>query len=488
MAVSPARISDLNQRPLRPDGRMVVYWMTVFRRRAWNPALERAVAIARDLARPLLVVEALGTRRAHSCARVHRFFLDGMQDNRADFAGSAAAYRCWIGRRREDGPAVVAALAREACALVLDDLPYGHVPGVNAGMARDFPVRAEAVDGNGLMPIAASPKVWERAVDFRRFLQRSLPAELVRQPAADPLAGVVLPPFDLPTPWASEPDAIATADLDIDQAVAPVALRGGARAARRALADFLAARLDAYHDGRNRIDDSAASGLSPWLRCGHLAAQEVASAVWERCAWTPERLVGRPVTAAKEGWWGLPPGPEALMDQLITWRELGFHDARRRPDSTAYDGLPAWARATLAAHAGDARAYLYSDDDLERGRTHDPLWNAAQAQLVRTGMMHNYLRMLWGKKIIEWTASPQEAHRVLFHLNDRWALDGCNPNSATGIMWCLGRYDRPWFPERPVFGTIRFMSSASTRRKLDVKAYLAAYGAPAEPGQQSLFP
>lgn len=487
MAISPQRISDLNQRPLRADGRAVVYWMAANRRRMWNPALERAVALARDLHRPLLVVEALGVRRAYSCARFHRFFLDGMRDNRTAFAGSAAAYRCWIGRRREDGPEVLAALACDACAVVVDDLPYGHLPAVNAGIARMMPVRVEAVDGNGLMPMALSPRPWERAVDFRRFLQRSLPAELGRQPLADPLAGVELPALDLPTPWASDPDTVDLAALPIDQRVGPVALRGGWQAAGAALMRFLASGVDAYHEGRNRIDDSAASGLSPWLRSGHLAAQAVVEAVWRRCAWSPGRLAGRPVTAAKEGWWGLPPGPEALMDQLITWRELGFHDARSRNGGTAYAGLPAWARATLAVHAGDPRAHGYALADLEEGRTHDPLWNAAQAQLRSTGLMHNYLRMLWGKKIIEWTASPEEAHHVLFHLNDRWALDGCTPNSSTGIMWCLGRYDRPWFPERPVFGTIRFMSSDSTRRKLDVKSYLATYGRSAETGQQRLF-
>jgi deoxyribodipyrimidine photo-lyase len=482
MTVTAARVLPLNRLPPRGDGAVVLYWMHAHRRRRWNAALEHAVAVARSLARPLLVVEALDVRRQWSCARFHRFFLDGMADNARDFAGTCAAYRAWVARRPDDGARVVAELAPRVAAVVLDHLPYGHIPAVNAALAARFPVRVEAVDANGLLPLAASTRTWERAVDFRRFVQRELPAELLRQPAADPLTGISLPTMTLPTPWACDPAMVEVGALPIDQAVAPVGLRGGAAEARRRLAGFLAARLDRYHDGRNQVDDSAASGLSPWLRCGHLAAQEIAAAVWERHGWDPGRVAGRRATAAKDGWWGLPPGAEALLDQLVTWRELGFHDAARR-DTTAYDLLPAWARSTLANHAGDPHPHLYDRAQLETAATHDPLWNAAQTQLRREGVMHNYLRMLWGKKVLEWSPGPQAAHAALFALNDRWALDGCNPNSATGIMWCLGRYDRPW-PERAVFGTVRCMTSDSTRRKLDVRGYLARYGGD---GQESLW-
>jgi deoxyribodipyrimidine photo-lyase len=162
---------------------------------------------------------------------------------------------------------------------------------------------------------------------------------------------------------------------------------------------------------------------------------------------------------------------EQFLDQMVTWRELGYRAARYLPGNDTYAALPAWARATLEEHAADEREYLYRLDQLDAGETHDELWNAAQRQLREEGTIHNYLRMLWGKKILEWTGHPEEAHDTMFELNNRYALDGRDPNSVSGIHWVLGRYDRPWGPERAVFGTVRYMSSRSARRKLRLDRY-----------------
>jgi deoxyribodipyrimidine photo-lyase len=171
---------------------------------------------------------------------------------------------------------------------------------------------------------------------------------------------------------------------------------------------------------------------------------------------------------------------EAFLDQLITWRELGFNLCWQRDDYDGYDSLPDWALVTLKAHEMDERGHIYSREDFELGRTHDPLWNAAQMQLCREGRIHNYLRMVWGKKILEWTASPRKALSVMIELNDKYALDGRDPNSYSGIFWVLGRYDRAWGPERPIFGKIRYMSSENTARKVRVRNYIKKY-APGEP-------
>jgi deoxyribodipyrimidine photo-lyase len=188
--------------------------------------------------------------------------------------------------------------------------------------------------------------------------------------------------------------------------------------------------------------------------------------------------VARRPSGAREGWWGVNPAAEAFLDQIVTWRELGFNMSATRPDEyDRYESLPAWARATLADHANDERTQVYELDVLEAGRTHDPLWNAAQGQLVREGRIHNYLRMLWGKKVLEWSASPQGALAALIELNNKYALDGRDPNSYSGIFWTFGRYDRPWPPERPVFGTVRYMSSANTARKMRVNGYIERYAA-----------
>ena len=166
------------------------------------------------------------------------------------------------------------------------------------------------------------------------------------------------------------------------------------------------------------------------------------------------------------------------MDQLVTWRELGYNMCRWRADHDRYDSLPDWAVRTLRDHFDDTRDHLYSLQEFEAAETHDELWNAAQRQLRVDGSIHNYLRMLWGKKILHWSKSPLEALRIMIELNNKYALDGRDPNSYSGIFWILGRYDRPWGPERPIFGKVRYMSSRNTRRKLKVAGYLDRYGPP----------
>ncbi len=263
--------------------------------------------------------------------------------------------------------------------------------------------------------------------------------------------------------------------------------RGGAVAGRGRLDRFLADRLARYPEARNQPDEDGGSGLSPYLHFGHLSAHEALAAVVAREGWSPERL-GEKTAGRRAGWWGMSEGAEAFLDQLVTWRELGFNFAARRSDAESYEALPPWALATLAKHAADPRPHLYTLEELERAQTNDPLWNACQTQLVREGAMHNYLRMLWGKKVLEWSPSPAAALAALLELNNRWALDGRDPNSTSGIFWCLGRYDRPWGPERPVFGTVRYMSSANTARKLRVKRYLARYGSEPTGGRSAGYP
>ena len=168
---------------------------------------------------------------------------------------------------------------------------------------------------------------------------------------------------------------------------------------------------------------------------------------------------------------------ESFLDEAVTWREVGFNMCSHRDDYDQFESLPDWAQKTLNDHASDPRPQLYSLAQLEASETHDPLWNAAQRQLVREGRMHNYLRMLWGKKILQWSPSPREALATLIDLNNKYAVDGRNPNSYSGIFWTLGRYDRPWGPVRPIFGTIRYMTSENTAKKLKLKGYLERYGA-----------
>jgi deoxyribodipyrimidine photo-lyase len=192
--------------------------------------------------------------------------------------------------------------------------------------------------------------------------------------------------------------------------------------------------------------------------------------------WTPGKVAPK-ATGSSRDWWGTSPEIESFLDELITWRELGYNMCWQRDDYDQYESLPEWAQRTLAEHAHDSRPEVYSLEQLEAAETHDDLWNASQRQLVREGRIHNYLRMLWGKKILEWSPSPRESLRVMIELNNKYALDGRNPNSYSGIFWVLGRYDRAWGPERPIFGKIRYMSSENTARKVKVTRFLEKYSA-----------
>jgi deoxyribodipyrimidine photo-lyase len=263
-------------------------------------------------------------------------------------------------------------------------------------------------------------------------------------------------------------------DLPTDRSVLPVEARGGTLPALERLSAFLRGVLSRYHEDRNHPDLEATSGLSPYLHFGNISSHQVFAEVTRQEGWTPLRVSGG-TDGSRSGWWGMGEGAEAFLDQLITWRELGFNMTHRREDYAAYSSLPDWAQDTLAVHEGDPRPHLYSHEEFREAGTHDPLWNAAQRQLRTEGIIHNYLRMLWGKKILEWSRSPREALDIMIDLNDRFALDGRDPNSYSGILWCLGRYDRGW-TERPVFGKVRSMSSHRTRKKVRLEEYLQRFG------------
>jgi deoxyribodipyrimidine photo-lyase len=233
----------------------------------------------------------------------------------------------------------------------------------------------------------------------------------------------------------------------------------GEDAALAGLRAFVSGRLAGYDTNRNDPNKDAASGLSPYLHFGQLSAQLVALTV--RAA-----LLSDPALGASA---------DAFLEQLIVRRELADNFCLHHPDYDTVDAFPAWARATLDKHRLDPRPVLYSLDELERARTDDPLWNAAQAEMVLTGRMHGYMRMYWGKKLLEWTEGPEQAMAWAVRLNDRWQLDGRDPNGYAGIAWAIGGvHDRPW-PERPVFGTVRYMNSAGARRKFDVDAYVRRF-------------
>jgi deoxyribodipyrimidine photo-lyase len=280
-----------------------------------------------------------------------------------------------------------------------------------------------------------------------------------------------LPQFLVPTkvvkartPWNKPSDLHSlsthddfTAGWSLDRSVSPIEnWQGGTRRALSVLAAFIKHELRNYPKDRNHPEISGTSHLSPYLHFGHIGPLTIAHAV---------RAASAPDTAK-----------QAFLEQLIVRRELSVNFVRYNPDYDSFECLEPWADRSFARHSGDRRPIVYRDEQLEQAETHDPLWNAAQKQMVLTGWMHNYMRMYWAKKILEWSPSVAEAYRRAAWLNDRYELDGRDPNGYAGIAWAIvGKHDRPWF-ERPVFGQVRYMSLASTGRKFDSKTYIAQIG------------
>jgi deoxyribodipyrimidine photo-lyase len=457
--------------------------MIAARRTHYNFALQYAVDRAAALGLPLLIFEPLRFDYPWASSRFHRFVIRGMRDNQRALERTSATYYPYVEPRKGASKGLLTALSKRAALIVSDDSPIPFLSQMLRKVAQRLPVRLEVVDGNGIYPIHATTRVFTTAASFRRHLQKEIPEHLANMPKKNPLArrrieplqnldpSIVKrwPPMQLnaresnPTPPAIAGDVCSLPGM------------GGPVAARKALAYFLDHRFADYLRLRNEPAAECQSYLSSYLHFGHISAHEIFLAIVAREDWSPGRLAEKP-NGSRTGWWGATEATEAFLDQLITWRELGHNMAALDPAYREFESLPAWAQATLNQHASDPREHIYELDTFETSNTHDPIWNAAQTQLVREGTIHNYMRMLWGKKILEWTPSPRDALRVMIELNNKYALDGRDPNSYSGIFWTLGRYDRAWGPERPIFGKVRYMSSKNTARKLKLTNYLERYG------------
>lgn len=479
------RVQIRNPLPIRTNGDYVLYWMTAARRARHNFALDHAIAAAEALKKPLIVFEALRCDYEWASDRHHRFVIEGMVANAAEFADSPIAYFPYVEPEKHAGRGLLKALAARAACVVGDDFPGFFLPRMIESAAYDLETRFETVDSNGLFPILSTPGAFVTAYHFRRFLQKELRPHLDIRPSSTaprerrlevsrgPSQAILdrWPAADLRRLLARD----GLAKLPIDHSVEPVLLKGGSDAARSRLKSFLANGLSRYADERSDPDADAQSGLSPYLHFGHIGVHEILDALAAKEKWTPDKTTSQK-SGKKEGYWTMSPATEAFLDELVTWRELGFAYSHHVKNYDEFKTLPPWAQATLNEHKKDRRPILYRLDELETAATHDEVWNAAQRQLVQEGIIHNYLRMLWGKKIIEWSPDPETALAWMIHLNNKYAVDGRDPNSYSGILWCLGRYDRPWAPERPIFGSIRWMSSDNTKKKLKLRDYLTRFG------------
>lgn len=404
-------------------GEFVLYWMQSARRLRANLALDFAIARANELGLPVVVYEGLRPDYPSASDRIHSFVMDGIADNEEDARQRGLCYVPFVPRTRDDARGVLRRVAQRARLVITDEYPTGIIREQTArfGMATLF-------DGNGLLPMRAFAKEQYSAKFLRDRAHRLLPEMWADPPEVEPrhfFKGT----FALPD------SARTAAECAIDHSV-PRAAAGGRRAGLARLEAFIRNGLHGYADGRNKSMQHV-SGLSPYLHFGHLGIHEVANAVLGSSEAGDEDI-------------------DSFLEEAVIRRELSFNMCFYRPDHDSLSALPNWAKRTLDKHR----------DDRRKRETDDEVWNLAHRQLIATGVIHGYLRMLWGKKLIEWSSTPEKAHRAMVDLHDKYALDGRDPNTHAGILWCFGKHDRPWAPERPVFGSIRYMSSASTAKKV----------------------
>ncbi len=449
-----SRVTKLNQSKLNTKGRYVLYWMQMFKRASHNYALNFAIQMANERQLPLVVYEGLKFYYPWANDRIHTFILEGVAEKQPEFSERGIRYIFYLQRNKRDPRNTVAKLAREAALVVTDDYPCFIIPEHNQRIA-ELKLPVYAVDANGMVPLSALPKEEYAAYTIRPKLNRLLP-DLPRT-IVTPHLDVQKPTLDVECPETIvSPDNIAdlVSECDIDHTVKPSnRYHGGTAAGRKRLTHFVRNILPHYDKTRNDPSVDGSSRLSPYLHFGFLSIQEVVAAVEQAKA---------PNTAK-----------DAFLEEAIVRRELSFNFTRHNPDYDSLKSLPVWALKTMRDHADDPRPELLDAERIEAADTYDELWNAAQRELLSTGLLHNYMRMLWGKRVIEWQRSYEMAFELLVHLNNKYALDGRDPNSYAGILWCFGKHDRPWF-EREIFGTIRYMTSRSMAKKFNARRYMGS--------------
>jgi deoxyribodipyrimidine photo-lyase len=480
------RVFKRNQFEPNPDGEYVLYWMQINRRFHYNFALEYAVAWANKLGKPLLILEAFSCDYPWATARTHTFMMQGMKEHLDYAVQENLNYVSFVETEAGQYEGLLKKLASKAAVLVTDEYPVFIMRKRNEKYPKEMGLPYYTVDSNGLIPLGLTDKDPYSAYFFRKIMQKNFVEAFTNPPKQNPLDDLenrthLNLPEDL---FEGIPDGresledipeFISALNNIDHNVKPIEWNGGRRAALGMLGQFIKNGLLVYDEKRNDPDEKKTSNLSAWLHFGKISEYEIVKAVLEHQpdGWDLDKITFN--NGSTGGFFNGNPNIDSFLDEVITWREVGFHFAHHRDDYDRLDSLPGWALETLNDHRDDPREWTYSYRQLANSQTHDDIWNAAQTQLREEGIIHNYLRMLWGKKVIEWTPDPETALQYLIDLNNTYAIDGRDPNSYSGIFWCFGRFDRAW-QERPIFGKLRYMTSDSTRKKVKLKQYLGKYG------------
>ncbi|MFC5860692.1 deoxyribodipyrimidine photo-lyase [Acidicapsa dinghuensis] len=439
----------------RADGKCVVYWMQHAQRALDNPALEAAIACGNALGLPVIAAFFVISNYPNANYRHYYFLQQGLHDVAEEMSERGVAFAV---RRPGDGDSLEAFLEEVNAAMLIGDENVCREPERwRKVLAGKLKIPYLTVDADVVVPSAIFGKTYVLLHHFRPHLKRALPEYLkpIKKVKPDYEWNKKLKSYSLKKD-------ITEGFNKLDRTVAPAdTFTGGTKAALKRLRRFTHSQLANYDEQRNHPELDGTSQMSPYLHYGHISPLTIALAI--------EDAVTENKATRDEA--------DKYLDELIGWRELSVLFCKHNPNYDNWECAEPWARKTLIEHAGDKRPWLYTLQQLERAETHDELWNAAQRQMTRDGWMHNYMRMYWAKKILEWSPNPAKAFEWAVMLNDKYELDGRDPNGYSGIAWAIvGKHDRPWF-DRPVFGLIRYMSGESTGKKFDSKRYTAMYPA-----------
>jgi deoxyribodipyrimidine photo-lyase len=444
--IEKQRIHKLNDYDFT-DGNYVLYWMHLSHRVQYNHALVYAASLADSLKLPLVVFFGLTDNYPEANYRHYQFMLEGLAEVSSDLKKRKIKMVVWI----IDPVEGVISLSGDA-AVVVTDFGYLKVSKEWISVAAEgIKTKFEAVESNIIVPVeTASIKEEYAAATFRPKMMKLINLYLTK--IKDVRVNHSSIEFSLKGIDLSSPESVLR-DMKIDKTVPPAEwIKGGTSRAVRLLNSFIKNKIDDYPDKRNHPSLDFSSHMSPYLHFGQISPVYIAL-----------KVLGTES-----------PGRDVFLEELIIRRELSFNFIYYNKDYDSVNCLPNWAIESLLKHESDRREILYTKIEFEKSQTHDVYWNAAQNELVQTGKMHNYMRMYWGKKIIEWTDGPDTAFEYMVYLNNKYALDGRDPNSYAGIAWCLGKHDRPW-GERAIFGKIRYMNDKGLERKFDMIPYLKKY-------------
>jgi len=456
-SVQATRIQHLNDCEVK-NGSYVFYWMQQSQRAEYNHALEFAIARGNALGQGVLVGFGLTDDYPEANLRHYTFMLEGLRETQAALAKKGIKMVV----QRGFPPDIALALGRNASLIVCDRGYLGHQRDWRSQVAHLANCSVIQVESDVVIPIeVVSEKAEYAARTIRPKIHRHLSDYLMPFTHGDvkvsslhmKIKGLNLKNIDT-----------ALKTLSLDRSVAPVTryFEGGTSKGKARFAEFIEKRLHGYTANRNQPQTNDISHMSPYLHFGQLSPLYLALEM--------KALDGR-FKAARE----------AYLEELIVRRELAMNFVYYTPKYSTYHCLPRWAKETLMQHRKDQRGYVYSRKRLEDAGTHDNYWNAAMREMKLTGLMHNYMRMYWGKKILEWSKAPEHAFRTLLAINNKYFLDGRDPNSYTGVAWIFGVHDRAWF-ERPIFGKVRYMAASGLERKCDIRGYVKKIDALAKRG------